>query len=89
MRITDSYNKLSVDQVKAATSPASVSQTQSTSQTQGAVQVTVSPQARALASAQAPSDIDEAKVARLRSAVDSGSLGVDKAKIASRIVEGD
>jgi flagellar biosynthesis anti-sigma factor FlgM len=53
--------------------------------------VTVSPRARELAEAQGAADggIDEAKVARLRSAVDSGTIDVDSAKIAQGIVNGD
>jgi flagellar biosynthesis anti-sigma factor FlgM len=88
MRINDSYSKLPVDQVKAATPPATVDRSQTASATQSAVQVTVSTQARALASAP-PIDLNEVKVARLRSAIDSGAFSIDSAKIATRIVEGD
>lgn len=89
MRIHHSYNKVAVDEVKPASSASSVSKTQAAAQPQAAVQVSVSPQAQALSSAQPASDVDEAKVARLKSAVDSGSLNIDSAHIASRIVEGD
>jgi flagellar biosynthesis anti-sigma factor FlgM len=88
MRINDSYSKLPVDQVKPATPPATADRSQSASATQSAVQVTVSPQAFALASSP-PIDLNEVKVARLRSALDSGGFGIDSAKIATRIVEGD
>jgi flagellar biosynthesis anti-sigma factor FlgM len=51
------------------------------------VKVTVSAKARHL-SVQSQVGMDEAKVARLRSAIESGSMQVDAAKIASKIVEG-
>jgi flagellar biosynthesis anti-sigma factor FlgM len=96
MRIPDTYTKLAADQAEAAQRKAldardTSNAGQATSATQqGAVKVTVSAKAQELADAHAAtSGVDEAKVARLRSAVESGSLKIDTQRIADRITDGD
>jgi flagellar biosynthesis anti-sigma factor FlgM len=97
MRIIDRYAAFGTDigPRAAATSKARPNSAESVDTTgpdvRSAVMVTVSPRARELAEAQGAADggIDEAKVARLRSAVDSGTIDVDSAKIAQGIVNGD
>jgi flagellar biosynthesis anti-sigma factor FlgM len=97
MRIIDRYAALGTDagQRAAATSkarPDPAGRVDTTApDVPSAVKVTVSPRARELADAAASSDgaIDDAKVARLRSAVDAGTLDVDSAKIAQAVVNGD
>jgi negative regulator of flagellin synthesis FlgM len=62
------------------------------SSTAGAVTVSLSQKAQELASSQATSassDVDTAKVDRLKSAIASGSFQVDSSKIASKIVDED
>jgi flagellar biosynthesis anti-sigma factor FlgM len=76
-----------------AASPSGAAATQDSTQatdaaTQGAARVTVSAKARALADAAAQS-ADVTKVPRLREAVESGSLAIDSAKIAQRLVDGE
>ena len=93
MRIVDSYSTVATDPIGTSPSPPSgggvAARGQVPSDSQAAVQVNVSAKARALADAQGPGDVDEAKVARLRSAVEAGSLKIDSAKIAQRIIEGE
>ena len=97
MRIIDRYAAFGTDigPRAAATSKARPNSAGSADTTapdlRHAVKVTVSPRARELADAHgsAGGGIDEAKVARLRSAVDSGTLDVDSARIAQGIVNGD
>ena len=58
----------------------------------GAVTVSLSQKAQELASSQATSassDVDSAKVDRLKSAIASGSFKVDSSRIASKIVDED
>jgi flagellar biosynthesis anti-sigma factor FlgM len=91
MRVTDTYGRIA-DPTHTG-SP--VVDRYGASRLQGApdgspregVKVTVSAKARHL-SVQSEVGVDEAKVARLRSAIESGSMEVDSARIASRIVEG-
>jgi flagellar biosynthesis anti-sigma factor FlgM len=58
----------------------------------GAVKVSLSQEAQNLASTQATSstsDVDTAKVDRLKSAISAGTFPVDSAKIAAKIVDED
>ncbi len=59
------------------------------SESSEAVKVTVSARARALAASQSADHIDEAKVVKLRTAIEDGSFQVDARKIAQKIVDGD
>ena len=54
---------------------------------EGAFKVTISPEARALASS-ADGGVDAAKVERLRAQVASGGLSIDAHAIAARLVNG-
>jgi flagellar biosynthesis anti-sigma factor FlgM len=94
MRIVDSYSTVATDPIGTSPSPPSsggvgAARAQVPSESQAAVKVNVSAKARALADAQGPGDVDDVKVARLRSAVEAGSFKVDSAKIAARIIEGE
>jgi flagellar biosynthesis anti-sigma factor FlgM len=90
MRITEQFSRLNAEPVKT-TSPAAATTGIEASQpsSQAAIQVSLSAAARELGKASGPGAVDEAKVSRLRSAIDAGTLKVDTAKIAERIVEGD
>ena len=88
MRISGPETRLADEPLKKATpQPAAADNGRPVSDPRQAVQVTVSAEAQALANG--PSGFDEAKVARLRSAVEAGTLSIDRTKIAQRIVEGD
>jgi flagellar biosynthesis anti-sigma factor FlgM len=91
MRVLDTYSRIAdpthtgspvVDRYGASRLPGTTN-----AGPRDGVKVTVSAKARHL-SVQSEVGVDEAKVARLRSAVESGSMHVDSARIASRIVEG-
>jgi len=88
MRITEQFSRLNVEPVKT-TGPTAATAGISQPSSQAAIQVNLSAAARELAKANGPGAVDEAKVARLRSAIDAGTLKVDTAKIAERLVEGD
>ena len=74
----------------AAAAPADAatveSNRESTETPDGAVKVSVSPEAQALADKAHASRDDEAKIERLRAAVQNGTLTVDPAAIAEKIV---
>ncbi len=59
------------------------------SESNESVKVTVSARARELAATQAADHVDEAKVVKLRTAIDDGTFKVDAHKIAQKIVDGD
>jgi negative regulator of flagellin synthesis FlgM len=96
MRITDTQNRAAEQVATARTGIAQGARKGAPPpppppvNTAGAVKVSVSDEAKALAeSAQASnasSDIDTAKVERLKSAVDNGSFKVDAGAIADKIV---
>jgi|CZKU01.1.fsa_nt_gi flagellar biosynthesis anti-sigma factor FlgM len=90
MRITEQFSRLNVEPVKTTGPTAATAGIESSQpSSQAAIQVNLSAAARELAKANGPGAVDEAKVARLRSAIDAGTLKVDTAKIAERLVEGD
>ncbi len=94
MRIIDSFSESATHPIrtstpKAVASESDTSKPQAMSAPQDAVKVTVSAKARELAETPAAPDFDDAKVSRLRSAVEGGTFQIDSAKIAERIVEGD
>lgn len=93
MRITnDTYTKLA-EQAAAAKAAAEKRESGSTkaaapgSAAPEGVKVTMSAKARELAAA-APADFDEAKVARLKSAIEGGTFQIDAHHIARKLVEG-
>jgi len=86
MRITNGYTYVANQPVKSV-NPATVTAGSAPTAPQGGFQVNVSDAARALANATPAQGVDVAKVERLRTAVQSGTLAVDSAKIADRIVE--
>jgi flagellar biosynthesis anti-sigma factor FlgM len=97
MRIPDTYTKLAADQAEAAAQRKAVEardtsnadQANATVQ-QGAVKITLSAKAQELADAHAAAGgVDEAKVGRLRSAIEAGTFKIDTQKIANRISDGD
>ena len=53
------------------------------------VKVTVSARAKELAATQQADHVDQAKVVKLRTAIEDGSYKVDARKIAQKIVDGD
>ena len=95
MRINDPYNTLAIDHSAGTSQQGKVGANHGShpkngaAATHGAVKVTVSAKARELALAHSASDVDEAKVASLRSAIQDGTLKVDSQKIADRIVDGE
>jgi flagellar biosynthesis anti-sigma factor FlgM len=93
MRIIDTYGNLGAGSLsgpaKATTgSVGSPAEKATDAAVQGAVNVTMSARALALADAAASGGTDDAKVSRLQSAIASGSLAIDSSRIAQRIVDG-
>jgi flagellar biosynthesis anti-sigma factor FlgM len=92
MRIGDTYSKVGgapIPPPAIKTKSASRDEQSQGADASGSGDVKVSVSAKALALAQASNTVDDAKVARLTAAVKDGSLGIDSAKIASRIIDGE
>jgi flagellar biosynthesis anti-sigma factor FlgM len=90
MKITDVYGKLSYPVTAGASKTGAktdVSRDSIPAVSSDMVRVTVSPQAREL-SLKAEAQVNQAKVEKLRGAVESGTLSVDSRHIAGRLIEG-
>lgn len=94
MRIQDAYTKISPSEAREARDARQVAKDDAGKAGQGAVKagdasaVKVTLSAEAVQRAQS-AEVDHAKVARLRDAVQGGTLPIDARAIAHRIVEGE
>lgn len=97
MRVkTDGYIGNTPGAASTASAKAREAQARSTQEAGGAlgesnesVKVTVSARARELAATQQADHVNEAKVVKLRTAIEDGTFKVDAHKIAQKLVDGD